>query len=640
MTIKSTSGIARLTLCTTFCAVLAACGGGGGSSTSTTSSSTSSTAAATSISGTVAIGTALVGANVTVTDSTGKTATATSGSGGAYSASISGLTAPFLITAVDPSGASTTLYSVVASTNTTGGAPVTANVTPLTTAVSALLTQSGNPGDLASSPSSITSSTIATAEATLDQAIAPILSANSVATSFDPIATTFVANQTGADAVIDSVTVTPSSTGSGYQIASLANSGTAIQLNTSTSVSTALAAPSQPANYLATLLTQLGQCMGGTSSSCSTAIDSNYLNYSDPTMQKRHPALFATGATLTGVKTLAFLPANTLPNVTNPAALVYFLFTEANGTPNFATDIVQQLPNGSWDIIGDQDAYPLYAASFVGRLQYVDSADSANSRYESGLRVLIPSSVTISGSTTYVSSALVTGPGLPAGGVYLESGGSANPYLTFPLTALTGPTTDNPSTAIANGTSSEYKMTWASISGSSVSVPSTSDYPPQQVNLSTVQQFGTYTITLYRQNGDQIGTPQTVINVAPLYNAQTGTEVAWQTLGSDVISNFLTPGGSEAGSGVTSLALDWTESATNPLTPSAILTGELLPNTGGAWGGFVYQTSPTVTQSGTTYTATVSTVTWQTLPADTNRSVVLSEQENGDYYLNTWQYNN
>lgn len=634
----SRMGIARLSLCTAFTAVLAACGGG------SSSSSSIGPTAATSISGTVAIGTALVGANITVTDATGKTTTATSDTNGAYSASISGFTAPLLITAADPSGASTTLYSVVASMDTTGGAPVIANATPLTTAVSALLTQSGNPSDLANTPSSITASALSTAETTLDQAIAPILSANGVSTSFDPIGTTFSPNQTGADAVIDSVTVTPSATGNGYQIASLANASTAIQLNASTSVSTALAAPSQPANYLATLLGELGQCMSGTASSCSSAIDASYLNYGDSTMQKRHPALFEAGATLTGVKTLAFLPANTLPNITNPAALVYFLFTEANGTPNFATDIVQQLPNGSWDIVGDQDQYPLYLGSFLGRLQYVDSADAANSRYESGLHFEIPRSVSVSGTATEVGSAWVTGPGLPSSGIYLlntanVSSGSqqSGPYLTFPATALTAPWTGCQSCATSNGTSSDYKLTWASLTGSSVSVPSTSDYPSQQVDLSMVQQFGAYTITLYGMTGTQIGTAQTVLNVAPIYSAQTGAGVPWQTLGSDVISNFLSPGGSAAGSGVSSLALDWTETASNPLTPGTIWTGEVTASPAAA---FVFLSNPTITQSGTSYTATISTLTEQALSSDASRSVVLSKQANGDYYLSVWQYNN
>lgn len=150
-----------------------------------------------------------------------------------YSVPISGLTEPFLITAADPCGVSTTLYSVVATANTTSDAPVIANVTPLTTAVSALLTQSGNPGDLASNPSGITRSAIATAETTLDKAMAPILSAGSMPASFDPIGTTFTPNQTGADAVIDSVAVPPSSTGSGYQSRSMyvPSAGVASALN-------------------------------------------------------------------------------------------------------------------------------------------------------------------------------------------------------------------------------------------------------------------------------------------------------------------------------------------------------------------------------------------------------------------------
>ncbi|WP_258569986.1 hypothetical protein [Burkholderia sp. MBR-1] len=179
--------------------------------------------------------------------SAGKSAAATSGANGTYNVSLTGLTAPFLITATEPSGVPSMLYSVVASASTNNGAPATANVTPLTTAVSALMTLSGNPATLANNASAITPSAIATAETALDAAIAPILSANDIATSPDPVGTVFTPNQTGVDAVIDSIAVTPSATGSGLQITSLANPDTAIQLNSGTTVSAALAAPAQRA---------------------------------------------------------------------------------------------------------------------------------------------------------------------------------------------------------------------------------------------------------------------------------------------------------------------------------------------------------------------------------------------------------
>ena len=124
---------------------LGGCGGGGSSSTS----SSTSTVTATSVNGTVATGGAVVGATVTLTDATGAQATATTNTQGAYTISVKGMTAPFLIVATDATGISAPLVSVLAKLPN-GTAPAVANVTTLTTAIAAMLTASGNPLDLAS----------------------------------------------------------------------------------------------------------------------------------------------------------------------------------------------------------------------------------------------------------------------------------------------------------------------------------------------------------------------------------------------------------------------------------------------------------------------------------------------------------
>ncbi|WP_063889156.1 hypothetical protein [Burkholderia ubonensis] len=665
---KGTSGIARLTLCVAATAMLAACGGGGSGSGS---SGSSGATAASSMSGTVAIGNALVGAPITVIDATGKTAAATSGSNGAYSVSISGLTAPFVITATDPSGASGTLYSVVASTATNNGAPVTANVTPLTTAVAALLTSSGNPLTLTQSGglTAVTPSSVSTAVATLDTALAPILAANGLsAASFDPVGGIFSPNQSGADAVIDSVAVGPAIKGTGLQLTSLADPDTAIALNQSTTVATPLRVPSQPANYLATLVSQLGQCMSamqaspGTSSpACASAIDASYLNDGFTSFGTRH-TLFTKGTTLQGVKTVAFLPSGTLPAISNPAALVYFLITEADGTPNFASDIVQQLPNGTWDIIGNQAQFDIYIASFVGRVQFTNAADAGNGRFESGLNIQIPVDVPFNGTRQAVGSALVSGPGLPASGVYMLSPNAGiGPNLTFPLKAVTAPparaSTSMPSWPDV-GMSTQYKWSWASLpGGASAFAPTTPDYAPAPVDVSTIRQHGVYTITLYDATGQQIGTPQKVVNIAPNMNAAAGATVPWQTLGSDVIANLLTAGGpgtsTASSTTLPTAGIDWTVPAAGLAYPNAWIA---INSQGAAQfvnGVETYQAQPydvmrwiTPTINGTTYSSTLSgfvdqlTSTANGAHAESAVQVQLGWQVGGDYYINTWQYNN
>lgn len=610
--------------------------------------------------GTVAIGTALTGATVAVTDANGKTVSATSGANGTYSISLAELSAPLLISAADPSGVSGTLYSVVASSTTANGAPVTANVTPLTTAVVALMTQSGNPADLTGNASAITSSAITTAETSLDAAIAPILSANSVPASFDPIGTTFAPNQTGADAVIDSVAVTPSASGSGLQITSLANPNTAIQLNSSTSVSTALSAPTQLANYLASLQASLAACasdiQGGATdtsdSNCTSAIDANYLNNGIGTgvagFAKRH-TLFTKGTVLTGIKTVAFIPAGTLSGISNPAALVYLLMTDPDGTPDFGMDYVQQLPNGQWDVIGNQLQDGTYIASFLGQVQYTDSADVANAHYESGLDIQIPSSVTVNGTATSVGSAVVTGPGLPASGLWFQTAGNGTGagYLEIPTSTLAAPLT-NTNSRVNGGMSTSYKWAWAPISGGTTSFSPNGlpEYASSSQDVSTISNFGVYSVALYDTTGAEIRSEQ-IQNIARNYAAAAGSTVAWQTLGSDVIANYLTPGGSGTQSTPgTSASLDWT-------TPA----GSFYPN---FWASINSLGVAQASVPATAYDATVwgastgntpSPLTFNSPFVDNltpsagtsgNQAVQmqLGWQADGEYYVNTWQYGN
>lgn len=608
--------------------------------------------------GTVAVGVALAKATVTVVDANGNTATATSRSNGTYSVPLSGLTAPFLITATDPSGASITLYSVVGSANTRSGVPLNANVTPLTTAVAALMTTSGNPADLSGNHSSITLSAISTAEAVLDTAIAPILTANGMTANFDPIGTSFTPDQTGADAVIDSIAVAPSASGTGLQIASLANSNAPIALNRTTTVSTPLTAPSQTANYLANLQAWLSTCMAGTASACSIAIDASYLNNGDATVQASHPSLFAPGTTLAGIKTLAFLPAGTLPAVTNPAALVNLIYTDASGNQSFSIDVVQKTAAG-WNLIGDQAQYNMSIASFVGRLQFTDVADAANSRYESGLNIQIPRGITINGDD--VISAVVTGPGLPSSGAILMSGltGTVGNNLLFTSGAASEPIyncSNNPCIATGQtvapngGITSQYKWDWIGLSGNSVTSPGTPDYAAQPERLSSIPEYAAYTVTFYDGNGTQIGTPQTIVNTAPIAAAASGKYAPWQTLGSDIISDFLSASGTDTA--VTSLVtatIDWTvphgASYPNPSLVFRTLSTEQFIN-----GVENYRAQPNTaisvaapTVNGTSYAQTLSSmvdeISRPTHP-DSTAYVQLGWQTASGVYSNAWQYGN
>jgi len=651
---RNKTGLILKTVAALTLAVLAGCGGGG---SSTTASSTG--AAATTMTGTVAVGNALTGANILVIDSNGNTSTTTSDSTGTYSVSLTGLSAPFFISATDPNGTNTPMYSVVASVPTGAGTSMIANVTTLTTAIAAQLTTDGNPLDLAT-PSTlsslVTTATVNASVSKLNTALTSILSANGLSsTSFDPIGTAFTPNQTGADAVIDAVTVSAGSTG-GLQLASIASPGTAITLTSSAAAGTALTTPTVQANYLATLLSQLGQCLSGTNSACTSAIDGSYLENGFSSFQTYHDGISANGSTITGVKTLKIYPAGQFPNtnVTLQSALVEILYTSAAGVPNYALTVVQHLANGNWDIIGNQQAYDITISSFVDRSQYLDSADAPYSRFEAGLGISVYTS-SASPNPVAMKSASVTGPGLGKT-LWLEPRNAAgNDLLSLTnnvlTTAPTGGTTTGANTSL-------YRWSWQGLTSSNTTYvpPSNAQghFAASPIDISTVAPFAVYTVTLYDTNGNQIGQPVSVINsTAPLSSAA-ANNLVWQTLGSDVVNNFLNPNGSLAGT-QTAVTLDWSNLVNQQnlaplLSKVAILTGpgtNVTPNTeiDGWWPGpATFATSGQYAQSvtaGVQQNGVQSCNTacpFNALVAGATRTVEFNSGSGGTTYYTLWHY--
>ncbi|MBI0330430.1 hypothetical protein [Burkholderia plantarii] len=651
-----------------FLAALGGCGGGSDSTSGGTGNTggTSGTAvsAPTAMTGTVAVGDALAGANVQVIDSTGKLATATSAADGSYTVPIVGLAAPFLIVATDPNGTNAPMYSVVAAVSASSSAPVIANVTPLTTAVTAQLTPDGNPLDLIT-PATLTSlatpANVTASVAKLDTALNSILTQTggftaAGANAFDPIGSAFTPDQSGADAVIDSVAVTPSPTG-GLQLASIASPNTPIALNSSTPAATApLAVPAVPANYLATLLSQLGQCLGGTASACSSAIDAAYLENGFTSFQTFHSGISASGVTLSGAKTLAFFPPGTFANVNVQSALVQIFYVGASGSRNFATTIVQQLPNGNWDIIGNQQAYNVSITSFLAQRQFLDPGDAPFGRYEAGLGITIP--VTGAPNPATLASASVTGPGIN-GTAWLEPrNGVGNVTLSLSQRQLTGAPTGGVST---NTNTNLYRWSWQALPGNTgVFKPGSNNsgyYTPASIDTTTVPQYAVYTVSFFDANGNAIGQPVSVMNPTPVLAASAGAGINWQTLSPALQDAFLNPGGSLAGAQA-SVGVSWSNlvgSANANLAP--LVTGvqiQGVPGTGVSPATEVdgWWTGPGGLQASGQYTESVTAGVGQNgvqqcttacpfpaLQAGGSRVVQLNWTGAQVGYYNIWKYN-
>lgn len=181
-------------------AVVVACGGGGGTA------SNGGGAVGNSLSGVAAIGAPLSGAAITLTDARGTQRTTVADDNGNFSFSdMTGMVGPYQIMAVMNLGERTvTQYSLVATVN---GAQ-TANVTQLTSAMAALVNNSGVLTSLTSAQlAALTPDAIDQAKQKILTTIKP-LSDKIVMGSFDPVSTPFAANGTGADLLLDHLDLT------------------------------------------------------------------------------------------------------------------------------------------------------------------------------------------------------------------------------------------------------------------------------------------------------------------------------------------------------------------------------------------------------------------------------------------------
>jgi hypothetical protein len=640
MQYQTKSGLALTAAGALALSILAGCGGGGSDgSGATTSSATPAT-----MTGTVAVGGAVSGADITVIDATGKSINASSDASGNYTASIAGLSAPLLIVASDPTGVHPTLASVVSNVPVGTSAPVVANVTTLTTAVATLLTTSGNALDLSASgslSSQATPSAVNAAVAKLNTALTTILTANGLsATSFDPIGTAFTANQTGADAVIDAVLVVPAP-GGGNQLVSTAAPSTGIALNQSTAVSAPLAAPPAAANYLAAVTAQLGQCLAGTTAACAQAIDPNYKENGYTSFTTAHTGLAAAGVTLGSPQTLEFFTGGGGVQ----QALVQIPYVTSTGVAGTAVTVAQKTGSGAWDIIGDQQQYDVTITSYLSRWQFGDAADASFGRYESGLGISIP----VGGlNPANLASASVAGPGIN-GALYLVTrSGTGNGTLGLTSDARTTVPTGGLTT---NSNTNLYRWSWAALPGATGTFAPANGklgfYASAPVDLSTVSQFATYTVTFYDSTGAQIGQPVSVVNTTPALPASAGAGEAWQTLASSVQSSFLNPNGALLAA-QSSVSLSWSNLVNNQNIAPLVLRTQIqsVPGTAvtpptevdGWWPG-QYSASVVAGVDQNGVQECTSTCLFPALQTGGSRLAELNWNVGQTAYYNIWKYN-
>jgi hypothetical protein len=189
---------------------LASCGGGGGGTPTEQSPFTNPPNPATiTLSGIVAKGAAFTGASVLATNSTGSLNTPVLvGADGTYSMTLpADVKLPIVLTASKPAPTGETeSYSTVVA----DAANTTANITPITNVITALLSSNGNPDQLAAQVSRgalITQATLTDKTQAVQGVLKPAIDALGV-TGVDPIKGSFVVSGNGYSKLLDSINAT------------------------------------------------------------------------------------------------------------------------------------------------------------------------------------------------------------------------------------------------------------------------------------------------------------------------------------------------------------------------------------------------------------------------------------------------
>lgn len=554
--------------------LLASCSGGG-------NSNSTPTAASAAIQGTVASGNPIAQALVTATDMNAKTATAITDPNGNYTMLTTGLSAPIVLVATDPSGQVSPVVSVLASLPTAGQTSV-ANVTTLTTALSALLTTDGNALDFVTpgattTLSVVTPASVQKASATLNTYLANVLTANNVNSPFDAVSTPFVANHAGADAVIDLIEVVQE--GAVTVLASKSTQNVAyLNLSTGGVVNPAapLAAPSATllatlptlSAYLSALPKSLTSCLSGSNSAaCAAVFDAGYKDNGYTSILQYDTDLSTSSLALGSPQIVQVAPDGSSALIRVPYSIgggtglaQYSLVTTVHPV---ATPIT--LPSNtqvSWNVIGNQLKYDASVGTRVTRRMFYDTFANNNgnpdvSFYDAGILL----NFNLSGpNATHVNSVLVTGPGLPSKGVYLANSSVTGQGLAIASTQPTSP----PSASYLTGSdTSEFRWSWQTVKSTDTFTPPAKGYwSTTPVDVAQLPSNATYVYTLYDGSGNRLD-QISVVNTTPSVDASLGALVPWGMLGTDVVVNFLSPGGSLAGA-VASVPVDFTAAQYQP----------------------------------------------------------------------------
>jgi hypothetical protein len=570
-------------------------------------------AAATTLQGVAALGAPFAGATVTVVDSDAATADpapVTADAQGRYSIDVSALKAPLTLKASGNfQGGPTELVSVLPSV--TAESANTANVTPLTHAVAALVAPGGDPLAL-TTPATLaangTAEKVGNAATLLVNTLAtdPAIRA-ALGSAFDPMRTAFTANGSGVDGVLDQLAVDVSAAGVTLTNLAAPVTGDVPATVTLTPAQTATPTvvptlpPSAPAGNLPTAaeLAALGAkfeaCLAipatqrvtldgsGTVTAVAAACNyapadwrSNGRNWLQEVGQFTLTKAYFDGAKVgPGQVVLALAPAgHTDPKVfkapycnDGPCAVVRWPLVTAGGAVAASEWVVGKTASG-WDIVGNQRPYRVFIEPRLNRKIAAnrDGAAPGNTadpfffkdRYESILRLIFDPSV---GNTANIRAVRYSGPGLPAGGVVAYRSQRCGADDRFAIVNQTGSTRVLGTTTFqfwTGGTSAEFVLDAANLDGSPLALPAPNtatgafpDFAPTPVanQSTTAPAWSVYKVELFHFDvlSDEPAEIVYLRTVAAAENAALGATKTWPTLAPAAVTDYLTPTGAKAG---------------------------------------------------------------------------------------------
>jgi hypothetical protein len=596
---SATAAAATTLIATLGAAVVSGCLGGGGDDDPPA-------AQATLLKGVIATGAPLAGATVSVSDgdpATTDPAAVTAAADGSYSVDISALKGALVVHAQGQiDGLATELVAVVPAV--TAASDNTANVTPLTNAVAALIAPGGDPLALrtpATLSAAVTAQKVNDATALVVNTLATDSTiAAALGSGFNPLTTAFAANGSGIDGVLDKLMIEIKADGVVITnlAAPVADGTQAGVVLTPAATSTPNQVPTLPpsagdlpsAAELATLAADMQACLALPLATRATKDGAGTVIALDERCQNDLPdwrsngrnwledvGQFLVGSALmsnakAGKPLIIFTAA--APNHSDPkvfkhpycnaatCVVVRIPFT-AEGGQVVPTDWVMAKVQGEWKLVGNQRPYNTFVQPRMNRKigVYRDAPTPTyfnTDRYESVLRLIFDLR---HGDTSGIRAVRFSGPGLPAAGVVSYRSQRCAADDRMGIVNQVGSTRLRTSSDFqfwTNGAGTEFVLDAAKLDGTPLTMPTPDlstwaapDFSPQPLaNQSTaVPPWSTFKIEIFRfaQLSDEPDEILYIRSGTGAENASAGPGKPWPTLDAGFIDNYLKPGGGQAG---------------------------------------------------------------------------------------------